>query len=56
MGKSMKVVSFALPPPLAERLQAAADEERRPRSNLARMILEDWLDEKYPLTPPTSET
>jgi predicted transcriptional regulator len=40
----MKTISIQLPDDTVDRLKAAAGQDRRSTSNLARSVLEDWLE------------
>jgi predicted DNA-binding protein len=41
-------LSIRLAPVIRERLEAAAERDRRPVSNLVRNVLADWLAERAP--------
>jgi predicted DNA-binding protein len=41
-------LSIRLDPVIRERLEAAAERDRRPVSNLVRNVLADWLAERAP--------
>lgn len=48
MGKKRDSASVFLGEELRERLQQAAEEERRTLSQLIRIAVEDWLNAHYP--------
>jgi predicted transcriptional regulator len=41
-----ETLKLKIEPELLERLQAAADQDRRTRSNLVRYVLADWLERR----------